>query len=325
MRQAYLNQGAREDSVDTLLASLSSSTYKQYNTSYKKWFGFCNSNNINPTSPTVSSLLSFLQFCFNEGVGYSSLGTHRSAISLITPNSLEKLGDNPLIVRFLRGVGKIRPACPKYDSTWDPAPVLAYLGSLEPLEELSLESLTLKLLGLLTLATGQRLQTLHAIDVLNIDHSNEDFLQIKIEKQIKTTRPGALQPCLYLPRFVQHEQWCVVRTLRHYLFRTAQYRYNPSSLFLGISGNHNPVSKQTMTKWVKKIFINSGIDSKIFSSHSTRHASTSAAVRLGVPMDSICSRAGWTPTTSVFAQFYNRPLDTRSNFARAVLLNQTHH
>jgi len=279
--------------------------------------------NLNPFNPTVSTLLSFLQSCLSTGAGYSALGTHRSAISLISPVSSDspKLGENPLISRFMKGVGRIRPPRPKYDRTWDPAPVLSYLGSLEPVSEISLELLSLKLVGLLTLATGQRLQTLHAIQVSNIDVSNSDFVQINIDVPIKTTKPGNLQPCLYLPRFVENPTLCVVRALETYVNRTVPFRGKYAPLFLSTGGQHKPVSKQTLSNWVKKVLEKSGINLEHFGSHSTRHASTSAARRLGIPLDTIYSRAGWTTNSSTFARFYNRPLDERRSFVEAVLLN----
>jgi len=321
-----MNQGTPSDAVGTLLASLTESKYKQYDTSFKKWWEFSQGYRFNPFKPTVSSLLSFLQSCLKSGVGYSTIGTHRSAISLISHRvgSIEKLGENPLISRFMKGVGKIRPPRPKYDITWDPAPVLSYLSSLEPVDDLNLHDLSLKLIGLLTLATGQRLQTLHAIKVSNIDDSNEDFIQIKIDVPIKTSRPGAVQPCLILPRFTNNSKCCVVRALKAYLYKTDTLREGNTSLFLSTGGKHHPVSKQTLSKWVKQVLQNSGIDLHLFSSHSTRHASTSAAKRLGIPLDSICSRAGWSSSSSTFAKFYDRPVDKRQAFANAVLLNTTY-
>nr|CAI5854500.1 unnamed protein product [Callosobruchus analis] len=48
---------------------------------------------------------------------------------------------------------------PKYQVTWDPHPVLLHLSRLYPLEELSRLQLAMKLVTLLALITGQRIQT----------------------------------------------------------------------------------------------------------------------------------------------------------------------
>jgi len=269
----------------------------------------------------VSTTLSFLQLSYEQGAGYSALGTHRSAISLLTLNSTgERIGENKLVVRFMKGVSKLRPPKPKYQNTWDPAPVLSYLCTLEPLASISLELLTLKLIMLIALATGQRQQTLHAIDIRNIEHVSNG-IQIKIDKVLKTSKPGSMQPCIFLPRFETQTELCVVRTLEEYLLRTQGFRdETKQQLFLSYTKKHDPITTQTMSKWVKRVIKSSGINSDIFSAHSTRHASTSAAARAGVSTDQIFTTAGWTPSSTTFAKFYNRPITHRAQFAESVLL-----
>ncbi|GFN77514.1 recombinase cre [Plakobranchus ocellatus] len=48
-----------------------------------------------------------------------------------------------------------------------------------------------------------------------------------------------------------------------------------------------------------------GIDVKIFTAHSTRAASTSGALKAGVPLTTIMSAAGWSQS-STFAKFYKK-------------------
>ena len=291
------------NSINTLLASLSDSSIKQYDSSFRKWWSYSVSNDVNPYLPTVSTLLAFLQSCLDLGAGYSTLGTHRSAVSLLSPVGGDKIGENRLIVRFMRGVGKLNPPKPRYKETWDPSLVLAYLTTLEPIDSISLEHLSLKLIMLLALATGQRQQTLHAIDIRNIQQA-PGGIQIKVEKLLKTSKPGSIQPCIFLPRFESQMSLCVARTLEEYLKRTLPFRNeNKNQLFLGYTGSHEPISTQTMSRWLKAVMTSSGINSDIFSAHSTRHASTSAAARSGVSVDQIFTAAGWSPASSSFSRF----------------------
>jgi len=70
---------------------------------------------------------------------------------------------------------------------------------------------------------------------------------------------------------------------------------------------------------VKATLQASGIN-PIFTAHSARHAATSAAQWGGASADSIIKAAGWTPSSRVFASFYNRPLvDEAGDFAHAAL------
>lgn len=80
------------------------------------------------------------------------------------------------------------------------------------------------------------------------------------------------------------------------------------------------MSKQILSHWVKLMLKNSGLDIEKFSSHSTRHASTSTASNLGVKIDVIRNAAGWTKESQTFAKFYKLPIISDANsFAQAVL------
>jgi len=272
--------------------------------------------------PTVSTLLTFLQSSYEDGSGHSTLGTLRSVVALLAPLLDGKtIGEDKLVMRFMKGVSKLRPPKPRYKYTWDPSPVLTYLSSIGPLDSITLQLLSEKLLVLLALCTGQRMQTLHAIDIRHIENL-PNGVQIRVDKLLKTSKPGAVQPCLYLPRFDSESQLCPVRTLTEYLNRTQGFRTGEKhQLFLSLTGNHKPITTQTMSRWVKNVLNNSGINSSIFCAHSTRHASTSAAARHGVSMDQIFAAAGWSSSSSTFARFYNRPVINRGSFAEAVLLS----
>ena len=50
----------------------------------------------------------------------------------------------------------------------------------------------------------------------------------------------------------------------------------------------------------------SGLDTSIFIPHSVRAASTSAAFRAKVPLDTILNTAGWSKE-STFGRYYNKP------------------
>lgn len=79
------------------------------------------------------------------------------------------------------------------------------------------------------------------------------------------------------------------------------------------------VSAQTLSRWIKFVLGKSGLDTSIFTAHSTRHASTSAASRKGINVDLIRKTAGWSEASNVFASFYNRPLMSYQSFAEAIL------
>ena len=70
---------------------------------------------------------------------------------------------------------------------------------------------------------------------------------------------------------------------------------------------HNPVSVGTFSCWLKKFLRLFGIDTSIFTGHSTRTASTSKAKQVGLSLTGILKRRQWTNKTT-FEIFHNKPI-----------------
>ncbi|CAG7670641.1 unnamed protein product, partial [Allacma fusca] len=85
----------------------------------------------------------------------------------------------------MKGIGKTRPPKPRYNQTWDPSVVLRYLEKLEPLDSLTLEQLTYKTIGLISLVTAHRVQTFSKI-MLDDLQLNAEGIEIRISAAIKT-------------------------------------------------------------------------------------------------------------------------------------------
>lgn len=92
-------------------------------------------------------------------------------------------------------------------------------------------------------------------------------------------------------------------------------------MFISFKKPFKKVSANTISRWIKKTLELSGIDITVFSAHSTRHATTSAAYKKGVNIDVIRRTAGWTGESTTFARFYNRPIINNNIFAETVLGN----
>lgn len=214
----------------------------------------------------------------------------------------------------------MRPTKPRY--TWDVSIVLRYLEGLHPLETLSFRQLTEKTVTLLALGTAHRAQTLASILITNI-HTTCTGLHITVDERIKTSGPGRFQPLLILPRFQENPSLCVATVLRRYLEVTETLRGKEPHLFIATKKPFRRVGSQTLGRWIKQTLDRSGIDVSIFKAHSVRHASTSAAFRRGVDLNTIRKTAGWSSTSQTFAKLYNRPLVPDQNtFAQAILGNQ---
>jgi len=316
IRQVFLSKGTPPAALETILASISEATIAQYTKPLRLWWTFCKRRNIDCLSPPATLFLEFLASLLPQTGSYSTLNTYRSAISLI---SREELGSYTLVRRFFKGVAALKPQRPRYDFVWDPSPVIAHLASLFPHESLTLETISCKLVTLLALTTAQRMQTLAAIRLSNITFA--DALLIKITAKLKTSGIGKSQPLLSFRPFPDKPELCVYSLLKLYLEMTRGLRQEGcDTLFISFRSPHRPVSAQTLGRWVKSVLNAAGVDTSIFSAHSTRHASTSFAASRGVNVNEIRRTAGWSRSSEVFARFYNRPI-VDSNSLQSVILD----
>lgn len=311
VRGSFMKKGIPNSAIKVLLKSLSDSTLRQYTSTYKQWWSFCKNHNIeNIYAVSVGTITLFLSELFELGISYSTLNAHKAALSLILNISSS---DEQLLKRFLKGAFRIKPSFPKYSVTWDPSKVLDFIKGWYPLESLSLEKLTKKLAILLVLATGQRVQTISKINTKNITHTEEGFT-IQITDILKTSHYNKQQPMLKIKNFLDHPELCVANTLDKYLEVSKPFRNGEEYLFLTFRKPYHKASTQSISRWVKDVLKASGIDTTKFKAHSTRHASTSAAYRSGVNIDTIKDLAGWSKKSQMFAKFYNRPLQNDVNF-----------
>lgn len=284
-----------------MLGSLAQGTQKQYDCSYKKWWAHCHSNNIDVYKATISQIIGFLSEAYNMGSNYSTLNTHRSALSLLVSSKVEK---DENVKRLLKGVFRQRPSLPRYRETWDPTVVLDFLSKMPAV--LNLKELSKKLVTLLALTTAHRVQALASIKMKDI-HFNSDCVVINISDVLKTSIKTKTNTILRLP-FFGNQTVCPAETLKLYIQSTKEIRGDIPYLVITTKKPFKKATSPTISRWIKEVLTESGIDTSIFTSHRTRHASTSKAKSVGVSMEIIKKTAGWSDRSAVFAKHYNLPI-----------------
>lgn len=213
----------------------------------------------------------------------------------------------------MRGVFKLRPPQPRYQSTWDVQPVLDWAKTLVN-TELNLKLLSIKCVMLLTLASGQRMQTIAALD-LSHTFMHSDKVVFNIAKIIKTSKPG-IHHTVELCRFAEDVRICPMECLVRYLEVTKSIRKD-TGLFISFHKPHNHVSSQTLSRWVRSALELSGIDNN-FKPHSTRGAAASKAAS-NIDISIVLKTVGWR-SHMTFAKFYKRPIQASSNLFSASVL-----
>lgn len=313
---SYMRQNIAEDTAKILLSSITNSTLKQYNVHLKEWWEFCQENNLDVFSASEEKILLFLTKKFINNASYSTLNCARSAINMLYREENKTIS---IIGRFFKGIFNLKPPKPRYNETWDVDKILDYIEDLGSTRDLSLADLSKKLVLLLSIATGQRLQTLANIRINDIKKSKEE-IQIRVPARLKTSRPNAAQPLLILPFLREKPLLCVASALIIYIKKTEKLRGQEEKLFIAIRKPFKKVSVQTISRWINQSLKEAGIDIKIFSAYSIRHASTSAALAKGVDIETIKRTAGWSTKSLMFSKFYNRPIiPNNKTFATMVL------
>ena len=306
-----------KEAVNIILHSIARGTARQYQSYIQKWAEFCASRKVDPTRADINNGIEFLTTLFQTtNIGYSSINTARSALSLILePIDGLTFGNQPLVRRFMSGIFKLRPALPRYTETYDVNIILDYLAKIQTSLLTPLVDLSHKLAMLLCLLSAQRNQSLAELDI-NFMSLTNDYCHFYIPALLKTTKPGRHTKPLELNRYAENLNLCPVALVTTYLAATAGIRNDEGKLFLSYRPPHRPVTSSTLARWCKHTLRKAGINCKIFSAHSTRSAATSNAYSRGLNLQSIRDAAGWS-SARTFATFYHKPI--RSNFGDTIL------
>ena len=294
-----------------------SSTKKLYSTYLRKWATYCLEKDVNLTHPTLPQTCRFLRLLSDSGLGYGALNSARCALSTILPSyEGHSFGTHPLICWLVKGAYERNPPKPRYASFWDVNLVFDLFKSWGPTRRLTLKKLSLKLAMLLLLVSSQRGQT-----VLNLSTEGMEVgetVVFKMKTLLKHNRVGDPLDTLRFREFPMCKRLCVVRTLKVYLNRTETLR-NYSQLLLSFVRPHGPISRDTLSRWVILVLKEASIDVSKYKSHSTRGATTSAARRLGVPLNLIIKQGSWK-SAETFARFYDKRLDEDNTVVGQTLL-----
>jgi hypothetical protein len=213
-------------------------------------------------------------------------------------------GEHPRVKLFMKGVFNTKTPMPRYSEIWDTNSVLKLLKSKEwcPAGTISLMKLSQKVATLILICTGQRPQILRALrtDEMNID--GEKFVFTIKNSQVKQGRLGYNPEPLVLKSFPEDKRICVYSYLRFY-----DNRGKEKLLFLTLKKPHNAATQDTLSRWVKGVLKDAGLDISKYRAGSVRAAATSKARHCGATLDEILKGGGWSQETT-FSRWYSRPI-----------------
>ena len=307
---SYLHRGYSRDIAEVMVSARRSSSDRQYAIYFRKYLQFCRDINVGPFATSVAEGLRFLQTLHVQGSSYSAINVARSALSLIREFQGVSFGTHPDVVQFMKGLANLKPSAPRYSHVWDLDVVLDLLKWWSPKEKLSLPVLTMKTVMLVLVVSGQRPQIISKLHVDRMDVSASQFTFRMLPSDFKQGTRGSYPEELVFRKFPGDKRICIYTYLAEYLKRTLDIRGKCKSLFLTVGTPHKEPSVATISRWIKSVLRNSGVNTHEFKPASVRTAVASKVALKGVSISSILKLGGWT-RESTFTKYYKKPI--RSN------------
>lgn len=299
-RQCLASEGLSEKATDLITNSRRRGSISNYQSAWRKWTGWCMQQQADPVRCDVNIIANYLAMLFHKGFEYSTINGHRSAISAYhNPINSVNVGEHPRICSLMTGVFNLRPTKPRFTFIWDVQVVIDHLNTLSNNEGLSIKILSHKLAMLLALTSASRGSE---VCYLNMDHMvrSQDSYVFTLDKLTKTRKKGSSPPDIEFKNFSNNSKLCVVNTIDCYIRRTKEWRTGDkhTQLLLSTLRPHHAVVPSTVAGWIKSVLNDAGINTNLFSAHSTRSASTSKAKLMGLSTADILKRGSWSGKTT---------------------------
>ena len=185
----------------------------------------------------------------------------------------------------------MRPPKPRYTYTWDVCLVTKYLDSLGKDQVTTLKApLNQNWQCFLLFPVWNELCPLQSWISGTAVWPQKEFPSHLCLRESEALQINYLQA--FFASFPHNKRLCPVDTLRHYLKATRNLRpvfpsSKPDPLFVSYVKPHNPITAPTLSRWLRMVLKNAGIDTDILKAHSVRGSSTTAAVNSNVPLDDV--------------------------------------
>ena len=220
------------------------------------------------------------------------------------------MGSNDHVSRLFKYFWKQRPSLPRYLVSWDVGKLINFLKSWHPIQSLTLEQLTLKVIALIALTSSDRAQTLEKINIEN-STLTEDAIMFPIYsllKGSKRNRPVTVVKCMKWDdpslNVADYVVGYLNKTLKFRLRAIAKGLPKPINLFLSCYTG-KPLKRATISKYLLKVMSMSGIDTECFKPHSARGIGPSLMFKKGSSPNTILEQGNWK-NLDTFKRFYNR-------------------
>lgn len=316
-----LNMGVSQTAVNFIKHAWRPTTRKSYTSYINQWITFCVQRGYNMRDPELGQVVDFLMIIAKKGKAYKTVNLARCALSAVLPKfDSMTIGCSEPVCWTLRATGNLNPPQARYNAFWDVNLVFNLFKTWGPNRDLTMYRLTAKTTMLLLLLTAQRGQTIWRLNVSGLEIL-QDELVFRLKHMLKHNRPGEPLDTLHVPAYPTDRLLCPRVTVKHYLKRTREVRGNTDQLLIITRDPYTAASRDTVSRWTKSVLKWAGINTKQFSSHSTRGASTSKACSLGIDINLLLKQASWK-NAETFGRHYNKSIIRADETLAYLVLNE---
>ena len=290
---------------DIINASLRKSTCQKYLYYQERWKEYCAEKNIVYDSPTVEQFLSFFTELFNQGVSHSVLISAKSAVAHVLKMKYQHISQHPSVIKYFKGSFNLRPPLPKISFVWDVQIMFEYFRSLGDNRQISDKHLSQKLLILLLLLGGQRLNSVFhfTIDRMIISSTSVTFSP---EHVLNQSKPGRKLD-VFEYQVYSDPNLCILECLKEYIHRrNDRVDKVQKRLFTTCRKPYRTASIETLRRWIKKPFAQTNLIEN-FIPHNCRSASTTKAFNMSLDIMDILRKACWR-NAKTFSSIIKRTL-----------------
>jgi hypothetical protein len=262
-------------SFHLITAGWKQSSEDRYKRAWQSFKAFLRSSSIPFHQASLRSVLDYLTHLYDRGLSWSSIGIHRSTISMtMAPIDSVRVGDHPLIKRLMSGVFNERPSRRAAPALWDPLKVLSVFQHWPV--SLPLSSLMRKGAFLMAIATAKRPSELVAL-LCNDNHFRweGENLCFVLSRLTKTDRPGHLAPPFYGKSWKEDLSVCPAETVRLIFLERDRLRLQHNAIFFSWTFPHKPLDAAAFERCIQFCLVKAGIQA---TPGSTRSVATSAAL-----------------------------------------------
>ena len=240
-------------------------------------------------------VLEFLTLEYNRGLSYNAIRDVLSVISSYLPHEVRH---HNIIKKFMKGAFNLRPPKTQYHAIWDVSILLNYLQNMNTDNDMNKRK---KIVCLMMLLSGTRVNTLNYLEVTNI-YVTDGECAFVFDEVLKHSRSKYCQKPSIFRAYPECPELCPVQNLLNYL----DIRLTSSSdaaLFNSTTKPFKPVSRDTITRWIKNTMKEANIDTGLFTAHTCRSASKSKAKLAGLNIKTMLNSANWTKN-NIFKRRY---------------------